>query len=668
MIRQRPIAVASLSSPAPLRLVPWALMLSALVAGGTLPGPVLAQEPRCFHSVELGVNGEDAALARSARLGWMRSTFRWSRIEPAPGAWDFRHTDAVVAAAEAAGVKLLAILSTAPEWAGSNANGTRPPEDLDLWREFVRQVASRYCGKVAAYEIWNEPNFFDHDVGVGWALSHLQAPRYVDYLRAAAEVIRAETPGTLVVGPATSSEADARTELLFAQLEESFAGGAPAGSVLDAVSFHANAIDDEPAAEVEGRANQQLAVLAARHPSSAGKPVWITELGWKTNRVGEGGQRGRVLSLLEAWSGRCDPLVPARVFLFQLSDQPGTETRGLFRVDGTPKLIVPTYFATLPFPAATRDPLDLSIAAVCEGLVCDLEATEWTGNPFSLAVCRWDFGDGTGEEGTSCRARHQYPDARDRVVQLTVEILNVAVHRTDARVLPAAMCNDFDPPRVEITFPSPGTDLTGAHSVLYFFRDNLGFSDAALLVDGRRIVGRPPPPFQLIFDTAAFPTGPHRLQVALTDRCGNRTASAPVEVFIDRRPPVVELVTPEDGAVVSGRLVARAEAHDNRAVERVELYVDRRLRATDREPPYELYWHAAFHPEGPHQITARAFDRAGNRGDATPITIHVEHAPPPPSHGAGPEPAERDGELRPEARLTLKPGRAACGSARRDCS
>lgn len=642
MIRQRPIALVPLSFPVPWALVSRALMFSALAAGGTLPGPALAQEPRCFHPVVLGVNGEDAALARSARLGWMRATFRWSRIEPEPGAWDFRHTDAVVAAAEAAGVELLAILSTAPEWAGSNANGTRPPEDVGLWQEFVRQVAIRYRGRVAAYEIWNEPNFFDHDIGVGWARSHFEPPRYVDYLRAAAETIRAEAPGTLVVGPATSSEADARTEQVFAQLEGTFADGEPARHFLDAVSFHANAIDDEPAAEVEGRANEQLAVLAARHPSSAGKPVWITELGWKTNRVGEGGQRGRVLALLEAWSGRCDPLVPARAFLFQLSDQPGTESRGLFRVDGTPKLIVPTYFATLPFPAATRDPLDLPIAAVCEGLVCDLEATEWTGNPFSPAVCRWDFGDGSGEEGTSCRARHLYPDARDRVVQLTVEILDVAVHRIDARVLPAAMCNDFDPPRVEVTFPSPGADLTGAHSVLYFFRDNLGFSDAALLVDGRRIVGRSPPPFQLSFDTAAFPTGPHRVQVALTDRCGNRTESAPVSVFIDRRPPVVEIVAPEDGAVVSGRLVATAEAHDNRAVERVELYVDRRLRATDREPPYELYWHAAFHPERPHQITARAYDRAGNRGDAAPVTIQVVHAPPAPSTGSGPE---RPGEL-----------------------
>ncbi len=616
------------------------LSVAALVATLAAPLPARAQaSPDCYHPVLLGTNGEDAALARSARLSWQRFTLRWSEVEPEPGRWDFSKPDRLVAQARAQGLELLAILSTAPEWAGSNRNGTRPPEEVELWRTFVRTVAERYRGKIAAYEIWNEPNFFDLGLGIGWARNLDEPPRYIDYLRIAAEEIRAFAPGTLVVGPVTSSRVESRTGTLFSQLEAVFPDGRRAAEFLDVVSFHANALDDETASEVEGEASRHLSLLEARSPSSATKPVWVTEMGWKTNRVGERGQRDSIVAVLGSFSGRCAPPRPSLVFLFQTSDLPGVESRGLFRADGTPKLVVSTYLATLPFPATTRPPFDRPIAAVCAARECSFEATEWLANPFAEAVCRWDFGDGMVEEGTPCRATHLYSNDESRVVKLTVTIDGVVVESVDLRVEPRSTCADFEPPRVAITAPVSGTDLTGTFSVRYDFRDNLGFSNVELVVDGRTVVERAPPPFQLLFETGRFTSGSHQLQVALTDLCGNRTVSPGVGVVIDRRPPLVSITSPGSGEAVGGRVVVTAEASDNRAVERLELWVGRRLRWVDSTRPYELSWWSDTSAPGAQTLEVRAFDRAGNRRDALPVSVVNDNQPPllalaAPSHGA----------------------------------
>ena len=74
------------------------------------------------------------------------------------------------------------------------------------------------------------------------------------------EEIRARAPGTLVIGPATSSRADSRTARLFSQLGESFADGREVAEFVDAISFHANALDDETVSEVEGEVGEQLRV------------------------------------------------------------------------------------------------------------------------------------------------------------------------------------------------------------------------------------------------------------------------------------------------------------------------------------------------------------------------------------------------------------------------
>ena len=90
----------------------------------------------------------------------------WPNLEPARGKWDFSRLDKYVAIAEKRGVSILLPLGLTPAWASARpaeASNYKPgnaaePSNLELWRNYVRTVASRYKGRIRTYELWNEPN------------------------------------------------------------------------------------------------------------------------------------------------------------------------------------------------------------------------------------------------------------------------------------------------------------------------------------------------------------------------------------------------------------------------------------------------------------------------------------------------------------------------------
>ena len=90
----------------------------------------------------------------------------WPALEPNRGQWDFTVLDRYVTLAESAHVEILLPLGLSPAWASARPtepSAYRPgyasePRDTADWRVYVRTVASRYRGRIKAYEIWNEPN------------------------------------------------------------------------------------------------------------------------------------------------------------------------------------------------------------------------------------------------------------------------------------------------------------------------------------------------------------------------------------------------------------------------------------------------------------------------------------------------------------------------------
>jgi hypothetical protein len=66
-------------------------------------------------------------------------------------------------------------------------------------------------------------------------------------------------------------------------------------------------------------------------------------------------------------------------------------------------------------------------------------------------------------------------------------------------------------------------------------------------------------------------------------------------------------------------------ASDNRGVARVELSVDGQVVASTTTAPFGVTWDTTTVTNGPHTLTAKAYDAAGNQGASAPVGITVSN-------------------------------------------
>lgn len=194
----------------------------------------------------------------------------WINLEPEPNRWNFRVLDGYVDAAESAGADILLPLALTPRWAAARPNDASPygpgaasePRDLELWARYVRTVASRYKGRIAAYEIWNEANTKEFFTGTAETLRRLAC--------VARDEIKAVDPTALVLSPSGTG---------FGRyvdwMENYFRGGG--GECADVIAYHFYV----PWAAPEAMLPLINAVRdAAARTGNGAKQIWNTETGW----------------------------------------------------------------------------------------------------------------------------------------------------------------------------------------------------------------------------------------------------------------------------------------------------------------------------------------------------------------------------------------------------
>jgi chitinase len=93
----------------------------------------------------------------------------------------------------------------------------------------------------------------------------------------------------------------------------------------------------------------------------------------------------------------------------------------------------------------------------------------------------------------------------------------------------------------------------------------------------------------------------------------------------DSTSPVVAISSPAANATVNGTVTVSVSATDNVGVSRVEFYVNNSLQATDTASPYSFSWNTASLANGPYTLSAKAYDAAGNVGQATVVTATVNN-------------------------------------------
>lgn len=169
-------------------------------ASPTLPPPTSPpSSPPVIASPEFGIQAflwwrpevahRDLGLIRDAGFTWVKQWFAWRDIEGAgKGKYDWETADRVVNQIEEFGLKLIVRVDGEPDWAGA------PPANIDHFADFLTTLATRYKGRIHAYQVWNEPNLARE-----WGKKPPNAQEYTQMLKTAYQAIKKADPNALVV-------------------------------------------------------------------------------------------------------------------------------------------------------------------------------------------------------------------------------------------------------------------------------------------------------------------------------------------------------------------------------------------------------------------------------------------------------------------------------------
>lgn len=247
------------------------------VSVGTLPDPSygivvtpsIPDTAKFQDCVSLGV--------RTIRRG-----FRWAFVEGTKGTYNWAPHDTALAAIEAQGLSVVACLSSSPAWARPANNNPLyyplSPTNGDCLQNFIDYcgaTAAKYAGRIAAYELGNEPNGSFNGPWTG--------AQYKQFLIGASQAIRAADQRAKIVGfvlAGMASDSQAYKTFVTDVLSD------PAGrAACDVISMHTYTYKRLPP-EVSDAQGTMLDRYNATRTLLSGLgwngPLWATEGNWST--------------------------------------------------------------------------------------------------------------------------------------------------------------------------------------------------------------------------------------------------------------------------------------------------------------------------------------------------------------------------------------------------
>jgi len=196
----------------------------------------------------------------------------WPNLQPTANRWDFKKLDSFISHARRSDIEVLLPLGLSPTWASARPNEpsaykkpgwASEPKKMKDWESYVRRVARRYKGQIAAYEIWNEPNlkhFFSGTIDT-----------MLDLSCRASVIIHQEDPAALVVSPAATDRLNG-VHWLNDYLRK---GGA---RCIDVVGFHFYVYAHEPPEAIDTYIKKVRKTM--KDNGIERMPLWNTETGW----------------------------------------------------------------------------------------------------------------------------------------------------------------------------------------------------------------------------------------------------------------------------------------------------------------------------------------------------------------------------------------------------
>lgn len=313
-----------------------------------------ALAPSAAPAAEAGVvltsnSAQSVQGVRELGARWVRVFVLWRDFEPARGVYsaeEFAAFDNLFASLPA-GTKVIADVVEAPSWETGSTDPHAPPANDADYASFAQALARHWGSRVAAYEIWNE-----EDASRWWSGGPNPAA-YAALLRATYPAVKAAEPNaTVVLGGLTGND--------YSFLEGVYAAGGK--GYFDAVGVHTDTACNTLSPytyirDSNGRIDPDAflgyrEVRATMLAHGDDKPIWMTELSWRTTDAvcGEGAWAGQkpegvsekdqALYLQQGYHCLAhDPYVQVALW-FPLLDE-GKVTSGLERADGRHKLSFP---------------------------------------------------------------------------------------------------------------------------------------------------------------------------------------------------------------------------------------------------------------------------------------------------------------------------------------
>jgi Cellulase (glycosyl hydrolase family 5) len=218
----------------------------------------------------------EIAAAQKLHARVVRVEVAWSKLEPSGPMLDataLTGMDRLVAAASAAGIRVIVIADSTPCWASSapasllrRCNPRRagranawPPRHAAGYASFVAFLAQRYGTKLAAIEIWNEPDQINQ---LYFAGPH-KAVRYAAILKAAYRAIKQADPHVPVLAGSIVGSNGVFLRALYAAGIKGYYDGL-------AVHYYTLVLD----------AVRAIHRVQLENGDSA--PLWLDEFGWSS--------------------------------------------------------------------------------------------------------------------------------------------------------------------------------------------------------------------------------------------------------------------------------------------------------------------------------------------------------------------------------------------------
>ncbi|MEN9343215.1 MAG: hypothetical protein RLZZ453_2 [Chlamydiota bacterium] len=199
-------------------------------------------------------------------------------------------------------------------------------------------------------------------------------------------------------------------------------------------------------------------------------------------------------------------------------------------------------------------------------------------------------------------------------------------------------------PQVALVSPKAKATLTGTTNLVANATDAVNINKVDFYVDGTLLATDKTAPYTATFDANKVSGGQHTIKAVAYNELGS-SSEAKTEVNVFNTFPVLDLISPKDGATVTGYLVLSAAVPNgastiqeivnpdgtktkktiftNTSLKKIEFYLDSKLLVSGLASPYKITLNTKSLTKGPHKLRAVAYNYGGLSTEST-VTIFVK--------------------------------------------